>query len=467
MKKYSRSLALLLALLLCFSVASCRGSDIPEETTEAPPVDSTAETTEPETASTTAPETTEPYIEDTTKEPEVSTTPPPETDEVTAPPPETDPPVAEDTVRIIMQNGRGEAILSGLIEEKYKPLLKEREDALLRDHALALELSKTDDLEAKIENLTLSGEYRYDLILTDPMTGTRMLSAGLLEDLTGAGIEIEKAPGIRESITESLKFGEGIYLFSTDALTSDITSTFALKYSGAKLSSDPVAKALAGDLTAELLLTYIKESSFSLGEASALTLYRGLGGEIFAKNTEGIPTSALSDASSFVRIYGATLDLISASTDEGAVFTLDKLSALKSGEVYLPIPKANANLAYSSPLDHETVSVFAVPVGVISGTRLNGLVVSLNSVSGAYRESVRSEITRNGAKEAVGLLKIIEDSSRLDLGILFGWGDIDELIEDGLEKSTKTDTLLSDRMTEMRNKAVDAAAKIVAERLGK
>ena len=459
MKKYSRSLALLLAILMIIPIIACADSDTPTETTAAE--------TEAETASTTAPETTEINIAITTEEPEVSTAPPPETTEDTAPPPGTEPPKASDTIRIIMQNDAGEAVISGIAEEKYKYALEDREKALLFEHGLEIELSRTEDLAKNIKNLVLSGEYKYDLILTDPLAGTEMLSFGLLEDLSGVGINIENAPGIRESITESLSVGGGIYLYSSYALISDISSAYALKYNGAKLSSDPVAKALSGDFTTELFITYVKESSFSLGNTSALTLYRGIGGEIFTKNASGIPTSALLNADAFSKTYGETLNLISVSTDSGAIFTPEKLSELKNGEIYLPIPKASAELTYSAPMDHETLSVFAAPAGVISGTRLNNLISALNSSSGAYREAARKEITENGAKNADASLKLIEDNSRLDLGILFGWGDIDKLISDGLAKGTAFETLLSDRMTEMRNKAVDAAAKIVAERLGK
>ena len=455
MKKISRSLALLLAILLTLSVAACAHSDDPQETTES------------ETADTTAPETTEINIAITTEEPGVSTAPPPETTEDTATPPETNPPKASDTIRIIMQNGVGEAILSGLAEEKYKSTLQEREKALLFEHGLEIELSRTEDLAKNIKNLVLSGEYKYDLILTDPLAGTEMLSFGLLEDLSGVGINIENAPGIRESITESLSFGGGIYLYSSYALTSDLPSAYALKYSGAKLSSDPVEKALSGDLTTELLLTYLKESSFSLGGTSPLTLYRGVGGKIFAENASGIPTSALNDPTTFGVTYGEALALISASTDQKADFTVEKISQLKSGEIYLPIPKASVELKYSIPLDHTTLSILAAPAGVVSGTRLHNLISAINTSSGAYREAVRADITAFGANNANDLLIMIEGGARLDLGILLGWGDIDKLISDGLDKKTASDVLLSDRMTEMRNKAVDAAAKIVAERLGK
>lgn len=456
MKKYSRSLALLLALIMIFSVAACSGSDIPEETTE----------DIAETASTTAPETTETITEVTTEEPSVSVVAPPETTVEITSLPETEPPRATDTVSIIMQSGRGEAILSGLAEEKNKPLLEAREKSLLYDLGLEIELSKTDDLKSKIENLVLSGENKYDLILTDPTIGTEMLSGGLLEDVSGAGISITTAPGINESITASLSFGEKTYLFSSCALVSDVTSAYALKYNGAKLSSDPAEKALSGEFTTELLLTYVKEASFSLGDADPLTLYRGIGGEIFIKNESGIPMSALADSSRFFKTYGETLALLAEDSQESAAFTVEKISSLQNGEIYLPIPKTSVDLEYSAPVDHETLSLFAAPAGIVSGTRLNHLVTSFNSHSVAYTEGVRAEITLKGARESAELLKVICSSARLDLGILLGWGDIHELISEGLDKSTSAEAIISDRMTEMRNKAVDAAAKIVADRLG-
>ena len=454
MKKYSRSLALLLALLMMISVAACAGESTPEETSEA------------ETASTAAPETTETVTEVTTEEPSVSVVAPETTTEITLPPETTQPPEETDAIRVIMQNGVGEAILSGLADEKHKTLLEEREKALLYDHALEIELSRTDNLAEKIENLVLSGEDKYDLILTDPMIGIQMTSAGLLENLAGIGIDIEKTPGIRESITESLSVGGGIYLYSSYALMSDIPSAYAIRYSGATLSSDPVAKALSGDLTTELFLTYVKESGFSLASVSALTVYRGVGGKIFTETASGIPTSAVTDPTLYSKAYGEALALVTAAADSGSAFRAEKISSLSGGEVYLPIPKASADAEYSVPLDHTTLSVLAAPAGVVSGTRLNNIVSSLNSTSGAYREAVRAEIAKNGAGKAAELLKIIEDNSALDLGILFGWGDIDDLIENGLVKGTAADAILSDRITEMRNKAVDAAAKIVADRLG-
>lgn len=447
MKKHSRLTALLLALFMLFGSTACSGGET-EEITET--VATTPETTEAITA-----ETTEESI------PVVAT---PETTV-----PETVPPKAEETIRIIMQDGKGEVILSALADDKYKPVLDAREKALLYDHCAQIELSKADDLESTVKNHALAGVIQYDLVLTDTLIGIELLSSGALENLASAGISITPdSIGIRKSITESLSVGNGIYLFASDALVSDLTSTYALKYNGAKLSSDPVEKALAGEFTAELLLTYISETenAFSIGSAAPLMLFRGLGGQIFDKNEKGIPSSAVNENTNFAAVYDAALDIYSKSTQNDAVFTIEKLSPLAEGEIYLPMPKANADMTYSAPIDHKTVYLFAAPMGVVSGNRLNTIVTALAVSSNDYREAVRAEIIGKGIERSAEMLNVIENSERLDLGILFGWGDLCGHVENGLKTNRSCADILADRMTEMRNKAAETAASILADKLG-
>lgn len=458
MKKYSRLAALLLALLLLLGSVACSGGES-EETT--------ATTETEEIASTTAPETTEAITEETTEEESITVVAPPETTEA----PEIVPPKPEDILRIIMQDGKGEAILSALADDKYKPMLAAREQALLFEHSAEIELSKAQNLESLIKNEVLAGESRYDLVLTDPMTGIELLSSSALENLAGAGISITPdSIGINKSITESLSVGGGVYLISPTALVSDISSTYAVRYSGKKLSSDPAEKALAGEFTAELLLTYIAEvqdtGGLSLGNASVLTLYRGLGGSIFTLNEKEIPTSAVNVNGNFATAYDSALGLYSKSTDKNAVFTIEKLAPLVEGEMYLPIPTAAASEKYSAPIDHNTVYLFAAPAGVISGSRLKTLVTALSVSSNDYREAVRGEILGKGNERSAEILDMIENSGKLDLGILFGWGNINEIIENGLKNNKSADSLLADRMTEMRNKAAETAASILAGKLG-
>lgn len=446
MKNHSRLPALLLCLLLLLSCAACSSGESEE------------------TESTTAPETTAAITEETTEE-VISVVAPPETTEV----PETTDPTPTETIRIIMQDGKGETILSALAEDKYKPLLDAREQALLYEHSAEIELSKAENLKSTIENLVLAGESRYDLVLTEPFIGADLLNSGLLENLSGAGIGITpESIGARRSITASLTVGGGVYLFASDALVSDISATYALKYNGAALSSDPIEKALAGEFTAELMLTYIAEAenALSVGDFSPVTLFRGAGGEIFTKNDKDIPISAVTSGTIFATAYDAAVELYSSSTEGDAIFTLQKLSPLAEGEIYLPLPKIYSTLEYSTPIDQYSLSLFAAPAGVVSGSRLNNLITALAACSNDYRTTVRGEIIEKGAKDSAKILDIITENARLDLGILLGWGDICDHIAEGFNKSTPAADLLANRMTEMRNKAAETAASILAGKLG-
>lgn len=450
MKKNSRSLALLLALLILISTAAC-SSGGGEETTENP--------------STSAPETTEAYTEETTEE-AITVVAPPET---TAP--ETEPTKPEDILRILMQDGEGEALISALASEEDRPLLDAREQKLLSEHALAIELSKTANLTEKIQNDLLAGNCAYDLLLLNAEIGINLLCNGLLENLSEAGIGITPdSIGIHKGITESLTVGNGTYLLHSEALVSNLTSTYALKYNGAKLSSDPAAKAIAGDFTVELMLTYISElktDAFSLGESTPLSLFTAVGGEIFASNEKGIPASTVSADSGFAAKYNAALSLVSSNSGSGAaVFTVSKLSAASAGEVYLPLPKADGDSRYSSLVDADSISLLAAPAGVVGGKRLAEVLGALNLSSYDYKDAVRARLSEQSGTDGRQMIDIIETSMRLDLGILLGWGDLDEYVTEQIQKGTSAEALLSDRITSMRNKAAETAAGIVADRLG-
>lgn len=451
MKKYSRSLALLLALLLLITAAAC-SADIGEGTTEP--------------ASTSAPETTETYTAETTEE-AISVVATPETTTN----PETLTPKPNDILRILMQDGRGEALISALAAEEDRELLNKREQKLLSEHALALELSKTATLTEKVQNDLLSGNSSYDLLLLDGVIGIELLAGGLLENLSEAGISVKPdSAGIHKSITESLTVGGGTYLVHCDALVSSLSSTYALKYNGRALSYDPVEKVSEGAFTLELMLAFITEletDAFSLSSSPELALFTAVGGEIFTKNETGIPISAVSAETGFAAKYDSAMSLLSSASEaDTAVFTVSKLSASSDGEIYLPLPKADIESQYRSLVDADSLTLLAAPAGVVGGKRLNEDLSALNLSSYDYKEAVRNRIVEKSGAEGRNTLDIIEASMCLDLGILFGWGDLDEYIAEGMEKGISAETLLSDRITSMRNKAADTAAKIVADRLG-
>jgi len=479
MKKHSRLTALLLGVfILLTAVASCSRGTSGDTTangttdsckTETTDIVSASTTEEPSVSAAVSPETTAPEadssdVPETTVPPD-TTVPPEITDETTAPP------SVNDTLRILTQNDSGEALLSMFSDEEDKTLLDARRQRLLYEYSVGLAVYQTTDIVSKVKNDAEAENSEYDLVLLTPDSGVKLMISGSLENLGEAGIGINsESAGVRKKLTESLTLGTGTYLLACDALVSDITSAYALRYDGTSLSSDPVSLAVSGAFTAEQLLTYIIEigdSAFSFDESDNIALYAGVGGKVFIKNEKDVPLSALSEDSTFTQKYNAVLSLASKNAnDDESVFTLTKLSAAKEGEIFLPLPKLSADTEYSSLLDADTVSLFAAPAGVVGGNRLATLFNALNMTSSDYREAVHERLSVNSGIRGKKLIEIIEKSTCLDLGILLGWGDIDALISKSINESTLAETLLSDRITIMQNEAVKTASDIIADRLG-
>lgn len=454
MKNNSRLIALLLAVFLLVTAAACAAGGTEETSAE------------PETASTSAPETTDNITEKTTEEPYVSAVAPPETTIA-----ETLPPEAEDVLHVLVQDGKGEAIISILASEEDRPLLDEREARLLGEHSLTLKLSKTADIVDRIKNGVLTGNNNFDLLLLNSRAGCELLTLGALEAVSEAGISITpESEGVHRKITESLTVGGDTYLFACDALVSDLTAVNAVRYDGTKLSSDPVTQAVAGDFTLELLLSYLSElteDSLAIDQSASLAVFSAVGGEIFVKNEKGIPLSSLAEDKDFAENYSLAAELLSCDSHSirEAVFSVTQMTVTPQGSIFLPLPKADADSEYISLVDSGSISLFAAPLGVVDGQRLSRLLTAFNLSSSDYREAVRLRLTEQSGVRGEKMLTLIERSARLDLGIMLGWGDIDDLIAEGLASGTSAKDLLSDRITSMRNEAVETAAKIVAERL--
>ncbi len=463
MKKYSRSLALLLGIFILITAAACSAGG-------------GSETSDLGNTDTRTPETTDITATVTTEDPSVTVSGTPETSETvittdTTEDVTTAPPHADDTLRIMMQKDRGEALTSLFADEESKTMLDERSSRLLREHSLALAIYQTDDIVSKVQNDSLTANTEYDLLLLMPDSGIELLTGGLLEALSEAGIGINaETAGIRGSITESLTVGGAAYLLACDALVSDLTSAYALRYDGTRLSSDPVTMASSGKFTAELMLTYISElgdSAFALDDSMNIALYTAVGGSVFIKDEKELPLSALASEPTFSEKYTAASELaVKGSDSEKGVFTVSKLTAAKENEIFLPLPKLSTDSEYSTLLDASSVSLLASPAGVVDGHRLASLISAFNMSSSDYREGIRDRLAEKSGARGKIMLHIIETSARLDLGILLGWGDIDALISEGIKARTDAEALLSDRVTDMRNKAVETAANIIADRLG-
>ncbi len=448
MKKNSRLIALILALIAVSSLISCSAGGNGDDTLD-----------------TSAPETTAEITEETTPEPAVSVVAPPETTlpEITLPP------EAEDVINLLKEKS-AEAPSSLFGAEADKELLDAREHRLLAEHLTALSVTEKSDIINDVKNTVLTGENDHNLLLLTTLSGMELLTQGYLEDLSEAGIGINSnSAGIRNTITDALTVANATYLLACDGLVSDLGASYTLKYNGTALSSDPVSAAINGNFTVELMLNYIaqiKGDAFTLSGHSPLAVYAGAGGHIFGKDESGLPASALATHPKFAVKFIAASSLTAAATEaSSAVFTLSFLSPAGEGEIYLPLPKEDRLGGYATPLSAERLSLLAAPAGVIDGGRLGRLVTAFSLASSGYRDSVRARLTEKSGERGLSALEAIEASATLDLGMILGWGDIDDLIEDELKKGSKPGDFLTDRVVEMRNKAVEAAAKIVAGRL--
>ncbi len=445
MKTHSRLTALMLMLFTLISLISCSAGG---DTTD--------------TSDMSSPETTATVTAETTPEPVISVVAPPETtEEITEPLPE-----PEDTLLILKEKGLS---LGNLFSAEENAVLQSKlEERFLREHKATVSIGEADDIIKTVTDSVAAGAAAADLLMLCPDSGITLLTRGLLEDLGMAGISINSnSTGVRKSLTESLVVG-GTYLIACDALSSYLPASYALKYDGTALSSDPVQAVLSDKFTVELMLTYISEKgegTLAIGSASPLIVYRGVGGHIFAKDENGMPVSAPAKHEGFSGKYRAALELYAASSSESkGIFTLTKLSPDENA-VWLPLPKESESIEYSTPLDTEGVVLFAAPAGVIDGRRLATLFNAYNLVASDYRDAARAKLAYAEVEHSADLLTVIESSATIDLGPILGWGNIHKLLEDELKKGTSPEDILADRVVQMQNKAVESAAAILAGRL--
>lgn len=462
MKKNSRLIALLLALLIIIFPACASG---------------TGDIVTPE-ADTTAPETTETDVaETTTEEPSISVVVTPDTEPETTPENTNEettspyPPHDGETVRVIIQNDKSEAFTAEFADGELRTYLSAREAALLSDHNTVIRVTGSADIVEQVKNGVLSADNDFDFMLLNADAGAELLTYGALEALSEVGIDITpKTAGVRESLTDSLTVGGSVYLVACDALVSDLSSLQVIEFNGASLSSDPVQKAADGAFTVELLLNYIAElktDSFAVKQDSMLALFSGVGGKVFVENENGLPTSALTEDWDFAGKYETALSLIknNSQTNSTAAFTVTGIAPVREGVTVLPLPKANSESKYVTLTDAGALTLLAAPIGVVDGARLAKLFNCLCVASGDLRAAERAKFIDTDNQYSEPILSMLENSARLDLGILLGWGDIDKYITDSLASGRSAEDMLGDRMASMRNKAAETAAGILADRL--
>ena len=102
---------------------------------------------------------------------------------------------------------------------------------------------------------------------------------------------------------------------------------------------------------------------------------------------------------------------------------------------------------------------------MVDGLRLSKLFNCLCVASGDLRAAGRAKYIDINSQYSEPIISILESSARLDLGILLGWGDIDEYVASSLASGKSAKDMLADRVVPMRNKAAETAAGILADRL--
>lgn len=392
-------------------------------------------------------------------------------------PPDTTPPKDTDVLRVLAQEGTSESLTSFFAEdEQIGALLDRRLESMLAVYSATVTESRCSSIVTKIKAEALSLSSEYDLLLLNATDAFHLLCQALLEDVGEAGIEIdENCAGIDSDILSSLSIGGKNYLFTTPALSSTLYSSYALKYRGgySAFADEAARYAKEGEFTNEYFLSLISEIESSSDSALGFTIqnerenvfaYLSLGGKLYSKNTYSLPKSALS-SNAFSSPYSAALALVDANSSAvDSAFVLSQLLDVAGEEFYLPVPKLDGTSEYITPIDAKTLLYFASPLGVSNGARLRRLVTALSSSSAEYASSAVDGV-KGSHKDADALLEIIEKNRVLDLGLFFGWGDLDELVSSGLETGKNSSSFFSERTLAERNETVSAAVKIIAERL--
>jgi predicted small secreted protein len=399
------------------------------------------------------------------------------TNQIVITPPDTTPPVNTDMLRVLGEQGTGEALTSFFsTDESAGATLDRRRETLLADFSVSLLESRCTDIVSKVKNDSLTLSYEYDLLLLGADDAMTLLCLALLENVGEAGIEIdENADGVDKDITSSLKIGDKNYLFTSIALSSAHLSSYALKYNGGdSATAEKLASlALGGELTHESFMAVLTEISNSSDGAEPFSImdarenifaYLAFGGTIYTKNALSIPLASFSEGS-FARPYNSAMELEDMSTSTAsATFVISPLTSVRGEEMFLPLPRLDDKSDYITPVDVSSMSFFASPLGVENGKRLRTLVSSLALASSEYNEWVKNNTT-GSHKDAAALIELIGKNKRLDIGLFFGWGDIDELVSAGVESGKSSESFLSERTLAERIETVKTAVEIITKRL--
>ncbi len=215
----------------------------------------------------------------------------------------------------------------------------------------------------------------------------------------------------------------------------------------------------------------------SFGSEHTFALYSALGGS-FAESTSDTPAVSVSlDAlrETLSGVISLSLEASvtvhsSAFENAGALFGVAKLSEIETVKTaisdigLLPMPKPGEKDEYRCFVDLRGTPVMAIPDGAADMDKLEYLIDRMAFLSYGYIEPLLRQNLTQGNPDDMQVLELIYDSAIYDLANLFGYGSIERLLSDALEKGT-AENLTLDYYN--RQTLYEKAFEIIGKRLSK
>lgn len=292
------------------------------------------------------------------------------------------------------------------------------------------------------KNDNLSGTYNYDVYAASGGELARLLSAGLLEDISLNQYINSKHEWFDENLTDALSVYGGKYLISS-SLTDTYSETFVLAYNKALCDADAlISAANSGSLTFEMLLeTAVADDenyTFDLDNGDIFPLYVSAGGW-FATASDKLEITSLDVLNeSLDKLSGIISDadmnegsdLFYAGGTQFAIMTLGEVKALRAEGMdigVLPLPKYSEEDEYRSFVKISDTELLALPKGHSDLDKTSYLIYRMAFLSMGY---ILPSYYEGFEESDLKMLRLIAENAVCDMSDLFGYGDIGGLIED-------------------------------------
>ncbi len=322
-----------------------------------------------------------------------------------------------------------------------------RNDHFEMETGTSLSTTVTEDFLRAAREDILAGTQKYNMYTANASSLAPLIASNELRDITGACFT--EADGFYTEATDSLAIYGKRFLFA--AAIADIHKSAAVlcydraKVNDIRLDGKSITElAASGGLTAENLIALCKANDIKLyfEAGDAYPIYFGMGGG-FASFEAGelIMNSYPSGFKSFNTAKSLRDKSILAKEKEDAAFftaRLYELYSIKEGGRdigVLPLPKAAEDSVYCSYIDADQAKISAMPKGEQNTNLLDALVSRYISLSAIYIQPPSKSISKENEEDAK-MLAVICENAKLDLAVLFGYGDVKGLIEDMIEDDT-------------------------------